>query len=283
MTSDPPGFIKPKSLRSGPTTPGKRTAATSHHFATPISSRNANATPTSSQKKIRPPPGTVSSIPFPPISAPEFGLIQEKLANDPFALLVAVNFLNKTKGTVAIPRFWSFLPDYPTPEDLATAEVAEVADTIRSLGLHNNRARTLIAMARTWVEQPPEGGKRHRRLNYPHRGAGKGIRRGEVIGDDADDDRFGAWEVAHLPGCGPYALDSWRIFCRDKLRGVGSDYNDARLLEPEWKRVVPRDKELRAFLRWMWLREGWVWDPLTGEKEVAGEEVLEKARRGEIV
>jgi len=28
------------------------------------------------------------------------------------------------------------------------------------------------------------------------------------------------WEIAHLPGMGAYALDSYRIFHRDELRGI---------------------------------------------------------------
>jgi len=34
---------------------------------------------------------------------------------------------------------------------------------------------------------------------------------------------------------------------------------DGKMFEPEWMRVVPKDKELRAFLRWKWLKEGWNW------------------------
>ncbi|KAK5239397.1 hypothetical protein LTR16_011984, partial [Cryomyces antarcticus] len=51
--------------------------------------------------------------------------------------------------------------------------------------------------------------------------------------------------------------------------------------EPEWKRVVPKDKELRACLRWMWLREGWEWDPLTGNKKVASVELMKQATAGQ--
>jgi hypothetical protein len=52
--------------------------------------------------------------------------------------------------------------------------------------------------------------------------------------------------------------------------------------QPEWQRVLPLDKELRACLRWMWLREGWVWDCLTGAKRRANEEEMENARKGEM-
>ncbi|KAI7543896.1 hypothetical protein KC317_g16156, partial [Hortaea werneckii] len=52
--------------------------------------------------------------------------------------------------------------------------------------------------------------------------------------------------------------------------------------EPEWKRVLPQDKELIATLRWMWLREGWIWDPSNGAKRPATLEEMERARRGEM-
>jgi methyl-CpG-binding domain protein 4 len=40
---------------------------------------------------------------------------------------------------------------------------------------------------------------------------------------------------------GIYALDSWRMFC------AGED---------EWRNVQPTDKELQAWMRWRWAREG---------------------------
>ena len=57
----------------------------------------------------------------------------------------------------------------------------------------------------------------------------------------ADDDelcsvvrqRYLQTPASHLPGSGPYALDSYRIFC-----GAAD----------EWKEVAPNDKELVKFL-----------------------------------
>ncbi|KAL6305754.1 hypothetical protein BKA93DRAFT_824855 [Sparassis latifolia] len=60
--------------------------------------------------------------------------------------------------------------------------------------------------------------------------------------------------AAHLPGCGPYALDSWRIFC------AGNE---------EWMSVLPKDKELKKFLRWKWAYEEFPqWDPELGPSNV---------------
>ena len=133
-------------------------------------------------------------------------------------------------------------------------------------------------------------------LNYPGKGDGRDVRKGECLGEG--DERVG-WEVGHLPGVGAYGLDCWRIFCRDELRGGG----DVVLLQNvpeeaasgdgvaaageemgEWTRVLPLDKELRAYLRWRWLRVGWVWDPLRGGKRKAeGWELVEAGKGGVMV
>ncbi|KAK5296630.1 hypothetical protein LTR16_000508, partial [Cryomyces antarcticus] len=242
-----------KTSEAGPTTPRKKkTGLVSDHFESPSSKKKRKQTTLKSphfldpataskksplQKKGRIPAGT-SCVQFPPLSATRFGLIQEELADDPFRLLVAVTFLNKTKGEVAIPAYRSLMSRYPTPADLARADPEEVAKTIHHLGLQNQRARNIIRLAATWESQPPEKSKRYRTLHYPTPGAGKELKDAHVL-DDADE-RTGAWEVARMPGTGPYAWDSWRIFCRDRLRGLADDYKGtgaAEGFEPEWKRV----------------------------------------------
>ena len=52
--------------------------------------------------------------------------------------------------------------------------------------------------------------------------------------------------------------------------------------QPEWMRVKPADKELRACLRWMWMREGWEWDPVTGERTVLREEMRRAVNEGMV-
>jgi len=212
---------------------------------------------------------------IPPITAPKFGLIQESLSTNLYALLVATVLWNRTRGTQARPVFNKLIAKYPSPNDLAAASFT---DLIRPIGLYNSRAARLIAFAKTWVEQPPCKTRRYRKLHYPMKGDGLDVGKDEVL--DEDDERMG-WEVAHLPSLGPYAIDSYRIFHRDMLRGLAKDWNgdQAQLgFEPEWKRVVPLDKELRAFLRWMWLKQGWIWDPETGGKVKASDQRMEMER-----
>ena len=215
---------------------------------------------------------------IPPITAPKFGLIQESLSTNLYALLVATVLWNRTRGSQARPVFNKLIAKYPTPNDLAEASFTDLADLIRPIGLYNSRAARFIAFAKTWVEHPPCKTKRYRKLHYPIKGDGLDVGKDEVL--DEEDDRPG-WEVAHLPSLGPYAIDSYRIFHRDMLRGLATDWNGDQAkpgFEPEWKRVVPLDKELRAFLRWMWLKQGWIWDPETGGKVKASEERMERER-----
>jgi methyl-CpG-binding domain protein 4 len=266
--------ISPEKLATSPSqpllTPSKRkTGTTSQFFSSP-------------SKKPRSAAGTVSCIDVPPLSNPVFGLIQEELAHQPFQLLVAVIFLNKTRGKYALPVFREVIEAYPTPQALEAADIATLSEMIRPLGLFNQRATTLVSLARVWNLHPPTKGRRVMTPKYPKTDSHRGIKPLEVLGDD--DSREGALEIGHLPGIGAYAFDSWRIFCRDELRDVASGWNGENAggedFEPEWKRVIPNDKELRAYLRWMWLKEGFRWHPVTGEKEVASEDLLKRAELG---
>ncbi|KAF8854091.1 DNA glycosylase, partial [Acephala macrosclerotiorum] len=223
----------------------------------------------------------VSCIPFPPLSAPHFGLIQEKLAHDPFRLLIAVTFLIRTHGKHAIPVFFELMEKYPTPESLVNAKVEDIVPIIRHLGLQNQRAQTYKTYAETWLDNPPTKGKRYPVKGYPDPESARNVKKDEIL---SDEDERHAWEIGHMTS-GPYAIDSWRIFCRDKLRGVADSWNGEGTSEgfqPEWMRVVPEDKELRAYLRWMWLKEGFEWDPFTGDKEVASPELMRAAMEGRI-
>ena len=229
----------------------------------------------------------LSCIPFPPLQATSFGLVQEALAHDPFRLLLAVIFLNKTRGHVALPVFYELMERYPTPADLAAAKLDDVVEIIQCLGLQNQRAATCINLAKAWLERPPERGKRYRVLHYPRKGDGRDIKSGEII--DEDDERVG-WEIGQLPGVGAYAIDSWRIFSRDELRGLPTVLPKELTAEAkeadigkEWARVLPLDKELRAYVRWRWLRNGWEWDPVTGERKRADVRAMAKVNEGGVM
>lgn len=71
-----------------------------------------------------------------------------------------------------------------------------------------------------------------------------------------------------MPGVGAYALDSWRIFCRDEFCGRKEGEE-----EEEWRRVVPKDKELRAYCRRLWAKEGVSWEE-EGDGLMLGDSII---------
>ncbi|SPO29042.1 uncharacterized protein UTRI_05616 [Ustilago trichophora] len=198
-----------------------------------------------------------------------YGLIQELVTPNVFRLLVATCLLNQTKGRAAMPVFWELLRRWPNEQILAQADVVELTDLLQPIGLHNVRARRLISMAKTMVEIPYDANNSFKSRDRT-----------------APDTPIGIY-----PGVGRYAIDSWRIFVAGGGASVGlegekpispfdiaSSITDNKSVttqsvplsaslgsaEPEWKSVMPLDKELRAYLIWRWAKEGQVWDPLRG-------------------
>ncbi|EXK88227.1 hypothetical protein FOQG_08593 [Fusarium oxysporum f. sp. raphani 54005] len=241
----------------------------------------------------RPLRGTVPSVPFAPLTSQEFGLIQEKFAHEPFWLLTVVTFLIRTKGTQAIPTFYKVKERFPTPTHIASEGNTEpLVEMIRHLGLAEHRVSLMKKYARGFLGQPPVAGIYHKVKKYDHRDIDplslyqhKGSSALLVDKDSYGQDLLEAWEIGHLTQ-GKYALDSWRIFCRDELLGRATGWNgedrDPKL-QPEWMRVRPDDKELRAYLRWMWMKEGWEWNPDTGERTVLCEELRNAVNEGRVV
>ena len=187
-----------------------------------------------------------------PSSGSEFGLVQERIADNLYYLVLQAILWNQTTGKQARPVFEQLIALYPTPVSLASASLSDLTTLLHPIGLHNIRAARCIALGKRWCELPPAADKQYIRKKYHLQS------NGEEPG----------WEIAHLPGVGPYALDSYRIFHRDRLRGLAKNWlgeGAAQGFEPEWKRVIPADKELRAYLKWRWMKEGWEWDEKTGK------------------
>lgn len=186
-------------------------------------------------------------------------LIQERICDSLYALVVQAILWNKTHGSFARPVLWKFLVTYPTVEALAVAPVEQVEHLIRKLGLQHERAARFVEMAHVWIAAPPSPERRYQRRDYPYHGDGRDVKKGVPL--DLESQHQG-WEIAHLPGVGSYALDSFRIFGRDRLRGIHGKPG----VEPEWKRIVPGDKELGPFVKWMWAQEGWDFNVKTGTR-----------------
>ncbi|KAI9451751.1 DNA glycosylase [Lactarius psammicola] len=176
--------------------------------------------------------------------------VPERVADDPWKLLVAVMLLNKTAGRVAVPVFWTLMERWPTPEALAQADHAELEDRIRCLGLQSTRAKRLIALSAAYLDCPATTEWQYLPEEQEQSTTTTKKRRPEP-----------PTPVSHLPGSGPYALDSYRIYCG----GPGA-----------WRTVMPSDKELVRYIKWRWAADGVQWSPTLGVIGHANETYLEQ-------
>eukprot|EP00795_Rhopilema_esculentum_P006869 gene6869-12469_t len=131
-----------------------------------------------------------------------YNLIQEVLYENPWKLLVATIFLNKTSGKLAIPVMWKFFELWPDPETTMYADWKEIAVLLKPLGLHERRSRSLVKLSSDFLTK---------NWTYP----------------------------IELYGIGKYGNDSYRIFCLGEWRDVRP--NDHKLnLYHEW--IVEQDR-----------------------------------------
>ncbi|XP_036593975.1 methyl-CpG-binding domain protein 4 [Trichosurus vulpecula] len=112
-----------------------------------------------------------------------FNLVQETLFHDPWKLLIATIFLNRTKGKMAIPVLWEFLERYPSAEVTRTADWRDVSELLKPLGLYDLRAKTIIKFSDEYLTK---------QWKYP----------------------------IELHGIGKYGNDSYRIFCVNEWKQV---------------------------------------------------------------
>ncbi|XP_046406484.1 methyl-CpG-binding domain protein 4-like [Ischnura elegans] len=121
-------------------------------------------------------------IPWTPPKSP-YNLIQENLFSHPWKLLVATIFLNKTAGKNAVPIVLKFLDTWNTPESVLHADINEMENLIRPLGLQKKRAQTIIKFSEEYL---------NKNWTYP----------------------------IELHGIGKYGNDSYRIFCINEWKLV---------------------------------------------------------------
>lgn len=112
-----------------------------------------------------------------------YNLVQESLFHDPWKLLIATIFLNRTTGTAAIPLLWKFLNKWPNPDAARKGDVVAMARILQPLGLHEKRANTIIRFSNEYLTKS---------WKYP----------------------------IELYGIGKYGNDSYRIFCVDEWKQV---------------------------------------------------------------
>ncbi|XP_056629385.1 methyl-CpG-binding domain protein 4 isoform X2 [Triplophysa dalaica] len=112
-----------------------------------------------------------------------YRLVQETLFHDPWKLLVATIFLNRTSGKMAIPTLWQFFERYPNAEVTRVSDWRPLADLLQPLGLSNLRAKALVRFSDEYLSKS---------WRYP----------------------------IELHGIGKYGNDSYRIFCVEEWREV---------------------------------------------------------------
>lgn len=146
---------------------------------------NRKTSPYFSGKNIRdclsPPRRKVFKKWTPPRSP--FNLVQETLFHDPWKLLVATIFLNKTSGKMAVPLLWQFFEHYPTADVAREADWKPMSEILKPLGLYKLRAKIIIRFSDEYLTK---------QWRYP----------------------------IELHGIGKYGNDSYRIFCVEEWKDV---------------------------------------------------------------
>lgn len=109
-------------------------------------------------------------------------LIQERYFPDRWKMLICCLMLNLTSYKQVLPIIDGFFERWPDPQSAANADEQVMKDYLRSLGMYNKRAKTIIKMSRQFLEG----------FSHPK----------------------------ELHGCGKYASDSDAIFYQGRWREV---------------------------------------------------------------
>jgi methyl-CpG-binding domain protein 4 len=107
-------------------------------------------------------------------------MLQEIYKHDPWKMLVGCILLNQTTRTQVDKVREELFSIWPTATEMGSADPSNLAAVIKSLGLYNRRAKTLIKFSQDWT-----------RRNWK--------------------------EPIELHGIGKYAQDSWEIFQKNNF------------------------------------------------------------------
>ena len=124
-------------------------------------------------------------------------LIQESLWPDEWRILISCLLLNLTTRKQVDKVIDRLFHKYPGPCSMAIAKEDDLYDIIKSLGLANKRVKTLKRFSHEYLTE---------NWNTPKQ----------------------------LHGCGKYADDAWRIFCKG-----------------DWRDVNPSDHALNKYHDWL--------------------------------
>ncbi|KIM61261.1 hypothetical protein SCLCIDRAFT_54412, partial [Scleroderma citrinum Foug A] len=172
------------------------------------------------------------------------GHMLESVRNDPWKVLLASRMLNVTTGRAA---FWKIVNRWPTPRELIDAPLDELVELLRPLGFYNKRAKWFKEISQRYIDDPPRYANSRPEAELTiasQRPCTRQTRSRARVSSS-----YPHTPISHFPGVGPYALDSFRIFCRSSLEPEADTTNEV------WKQVMPSDKELVRYLKWKWAYE----------------------------
>ena len=128
-------------------------------------------------------------------------LIQEDLWPNEWKILVACILLNLTTRKQVEKVIYKIFDKWPDAMALSSANELELSELLQPLGMYRRRAKSLKRMSLEYMTN--------------------------------------AWSTAcDLYGCGKYADDCWRIFCKG-----------------DWRNVEPQDHALNFYHDWLSSRE----------------------------
>nr|CAD7424217.1 unnamed protein product [Timema monikensis] len=147
-----------------------------------------------------------------------YQLIQENYYDNPWQLLVATIFLQRTQGQLATRLALKFFEKWPSPKEVIATEQQEISTFLKGIGLHEIRAKIIKRFSEEFISKP---------WTYPR----------------------------ELHGIGKYGDDSYRIFCLGDWKAVRptdhllNDYVD--WLSDTWHGHVMRMEKERTPKRMM--------------------------------
>lgn len=80
------------------------------------------------------------------------GLLQEQYLPDEWKVLVCCILLNRTKRAQVEPIIGKLFSKYPNAATMASADVAELANLLRTLGFQNRRAKSLAKFSDEFLQ-----------------------------------------------------------------------------------------------------------------------------------
>jgi endonuclease III len=111
-----------------------------------------------------------------------------------FQFLIAIIFTQGTQNKhLACQRASECLTAYPTPEALSKALPEALSQYFGGIGLQNVKPPGLINLAQAYVKDPPEQGRLRSKVKCPQS------------------------EISHLPQIGPSSVNSWLVYCCERM------------------------------------------------------------------